>query len=73
MLHFGVKVQVSKHLCEQKCVFERGRSTFWRASIWVVVGVRVINGVTVGGGKATGIDKVLVGLSLTGCRRGRDV
>lgn len=66
---------VCKHLCLQKCIFEKEResSTFRRASIWVVVGVCVIKAVTVGSGKVTGIDEVLIGLTLTGCWRERDV
>lgn len=46
---------------------KRGRNTFWRASIWKVVGVRVIQVVAVGGGEMAGIDVVLVGLALIGC------
>lgn len=53
---------------------EKNRNTtFGGATIWVVVGVRVINAVTVGSGQVTGIDEVLVGLTLIGCRRGRNV
>ena len=47
--------------------------TFWRASVGVIVGVWVVDAVTVGGGKATGIEEVLIGLALIGCRRGRYV
>ena len=50
-----------------------GSLTFWRAGIWVVVGVRVINAAAVGGGKATGVEEVLIGLTLKDCRRGRYV
>lgn len=41
--------------------------------MWIVVGVRVIKAVTVGGGEAAGIDEVLIGLTLIGCWRGRYV
>lgn len=52
----------------------RGRITFWRAGIRIVVGVRVIKvAVTVGGGEAAGVDEVLVGFTLNGCRSGRYV
>lgn len=47
--------------------------TFWRSSVRVVVGAWVINAVTVGGGQATGVDEILVGFTLAGCWRGRDV
>lgn len=58
---------------EDLCV-QRGRITFWRAGIRIVVGVWVIKvAVTVGGGEAAGVDQVLVGLPLNGCRRGRNV
>lgn len=60
-------------MCSYVSLRKRGNSTFWRASIWVVVGVWVINVVTVGGGEATGIDEILIGLTLIGCWRGRDV
>lgn len=60
-------------MCRGVCFRERGRGTFWRASIWVVIRLWVIKAVTIGGGKAAGIDKVLIGLNLTGCWRCRYV
>ena len=48
-----------------------GCFTFWRAAVGIVVGVRVIKVVAVRGGKATGIDEILIGLTLAGCCRSR--
>lgn len=53
------------------CVSTKGSRTFWRAGIWVIVGVWVINAVVVGGGMAAGIEEVLIGFTLIGCWRGR--
>lgn len=45
--------------------------TFWRTAVGIVVRVRVIKIVAVRGGKTTGIDEVLIGLTLAGCCRSR--
>lgn len=72
----GLDVCVCSCVCCMSCKHKvlwtflcrrRGSGTFWRASIWKVVGVRVIQAVTVGGGETAGIDEVLVGLTLIGC------
>lgn len=49
---------------------QKGSSTFWRTTIWIIVGVRVIKAVKVGGGEVAGTGEVPIGLALIGCWRG---
>lgn len=52
---------------------ERRSGTFWRATVRIVVGVRVIKAVSVGGGgggEAAAVVQVLIGFAPIGCRRG---
>lgn len=64
----------SKHNYVQKWMSaKRGSRTFRGSSVGVIVGVRVINAVRVGGGKVTGINKVLIVFTLVAYWRGRDV